>query len=489
MGRPTGFLEHRRREPGYRPCGERLRDFNAVELQLSAEEITNQAARCMDCGTPFCHAFGCPLRNIIPELNDLAYRGHWKAALDLLLSTNNFPEFTGRICPALCEGSCVLGINDEPAAIRQIELAIIEKAFHDGILRPAPPKIRRPEKIAVIGSGPAGLAAADMLNHAGYRVTIFDGDPKPGGILRYGIPDFKLEKWVIDRRVRLMSEEGVEFEMRAAIGDDISARFLQSRFNVILLAGGARQPRDLNAPGRGLPGIHFALDYLIGQNLRNAGEALAKPSVALAKEGELPADTAGILADNKNVVIIGGGDTGSDCLGTALRQGAKQVYQIEILPKPPPARSATTPWPLWPHMLRESSSHKEGGKRFWGVLAGEFIGSNGKLSAVRCVEVEWSPPEKGKPPVMKEKTGSEFELQADLALIAMGFTGCKKNRFIADLNIEQNERGLIPANDDFMTSAPNIFVAGDMARGASLVVHAIADGRKAAAGILRRLSR
>jgi len=474
MGKPAGFLEYRRREPGYRPCKGRLRDFNAVELQLSAEEINDQAARCMDCGTPFCHAFGCPLRNIIPELNDLAYRGHWQAALDLLLSTNNFPEFTGRICPALCEGSCVLGINDEPVTIRQIELTIIEKAFHDGILRPAPPKNRRPEKIAVIGSGPAGLAAADTLNHAGYRVTIFDSDPQPGGILRYGIPDFKLEKWVIDRRVKLMREEGVEFEMRAAIGDDISARFLQSRFNVILLAGGARQPRDLKVPGRGLQGIHFALDYLVAQNMRNAGEK--------------PQPDIDIRADNKNVVIIGGGDTGSDCLGTALRQDAKQVYQIEILPKPPPTRSATTPWPLWPNMLRESSSHKEGGRRFWSVLAKEFIGSNGKLSAVRCVEVEWTMPEKGKPPVMKEKADSEFELQVDLALIAMGFTGCKKNRFIADLNIEQNERGLIPANADFMTSAPNIFVAGDMARGASLVVHAIADGRKAAEGILRRLN-
>jgi len=474
MGKPGGFLEYRRREAGYRPCEERLRDFNAVELSLPAEEIKEQAARCMDCATPFCHAFGCPLRNIIPELNDLAYRGHWQAALDLLLSTNNFPEFTGRICPALCEGSCVLGINDEPVTIRQIELAVIEKAFHDGLLRPTLPKSRRPEKIAVIGSGPAGLAAADTLNHAGYRVTIFDSDPKPGGILSYGIPDFKLEKWVIDRRVRFMKEEGVEFEMRAAIGEDISARFLQSRFDIILLAGGARQPRDLNVPGRGLQGIYFALDYLVGQNLRNAGEVSAESSVD-------------IRADNKNVVIIGGGDTGSDCLGTALRQGAKKVYQIDILPEPPPTRSEATPWPLWPHMLRKSSSHKEGGERFWGVLTKEFIGSNGKLSAVRCVEAEWSSPEQGKPPVVKEKTGSDFELRADLALIAMGFTGCKKNRLIADLNIEQNDRGLIPANADFMTSASNIFVAGDMARGASLVVHAIADGRKAAAGILRRL--
>lgn len=475
MGKERGFLEYRRREPGYRSRDERLRDFNAVELQPPAAELKRQAARCMDCGTPFCHAFGCPLRNVIPELNDLAYRGRWQAALDLLLSTNNFPEFTGRICPALCEGSCVLGISDEPVTIRQVELAIIENAFRDGLMRPARPKMRQKEKIAVIGSGPSGMAAADTLNHAGYCVTIFDSDSRPGGILRYGIPDFKLEKWVIDRRIQIMKEEGVEFEMSAAIGDDISARFLKSRFDVILIAGGARQPRSLDVPGNDLQGIHFALDYLVGQNLRNARES--------------PADAMDIRADNKNVVIIGGGDTGSDCLGTALRQGAKQVCQIEILPKPPPARSSATPWPLWPHMLRESSSHKEGGKRLWSVATKAFIGSNGQLSAVRCMEVEWLPPENGKPPVMREKPGSEFELQADLALIAMGFTGCKKNRFIEDLNIAQNDRGLIPSNSDCMTSAPGIFVAGDMHRGASLVVHAIADGRKAAEGILRWLAR
>ncbi len=474
MGKLTGFMDYGRKDPGYRPVGERTHDFKAVELRLTAEELVEQAARCMDCGTPFCHGCGCPLNNIVPEWNDLVYRGKWQEALDLLLATDNFPEFTGRICPALCEGSCVLGINKEPVAIRQIELAIIEKGFELGYVRPRPPKVRFEQRVAVIGSGPAGLAAADSLNRAGYWVVVYDDAAKPGGILRYGIPEFKLEKAVVDRRVKLMEEEGVVFECKTRVGEDVSYRYLQSRFDAICFSAGAREPRDLKVPGRELGGIHYAMDFLIQQNMRLGGE---------------PVDSAReILAGGKRVVVVGGGDTGADCVGTSIRQGATSVTQIEILPRPPDSRSPATPWPLWPNMLRVSSSHKEGCERRWSVATQTFLGKDGRVTGLRCAEVEWVAPEGGGRPVMKEKAGTEFHLEADLVLLAMGFTGPGRNAIVDDLKIRREPNGNIGRDARNMTSVPGIFVAGDMTHGASLVVRAIADGRKAAEGIAAYLA-
>ena len=338
------LMEYKRKDPGYRPVEERLRDYRAVELQLSQDEINRQASRCMDCGTPFCHAYGCPVSNVIPEINSFVLNGNWRQAMNLLLSADNFPEFTGRACPAPCEGACVAGIHGDPVTIRQIELAIIEKGFESGDVGFGPPSIRYDKRVAVIGGGPAGLAVADTLNRAGYLVTVYDSAGHPGGILRYGIPDFKLEKWVVERRVKLMEHEGIVFETGVNVGEDISYGYLKKRFDAVCLAGGAREPRALKIPGRELKGIHYAMDYLTQQNKRIGGEPV-DPSKSVTAEG-------------KTVVVIGGGDTGSDCLGTALRQGAKKVYQFEILPKPPAGRSESTPWPLWPLMLRETHAHK-----------------------------------------------------------------------------------------------------------------------------------
>jgi len=373
MTKERGFLEFKRKDPGYRPAAERLKDYKAVERKLTDDDIFRQATRCMNCGVPFCHGCGCPLLNVIPEFNDHVYNKRWKEALDILLSTNPFPEFTGRICPAPCEGSCVLGINDDPVAIRQIELAIIEKGFQRGYVVPEPPETRRSERIAIIGSGPAGLAAAFVLNRAGFNVVVYENNKYPGGLLRYGIPEFKLEKWVVERRVRLMQEEGVVFETGVKVGEDISLRYIRDRFDGILLTGGSQEPRDLKVPGRELDGVHFAMDFLVQQNKRLNGEAID------------PADE--ITAEGKSVVVIGGGDTGSDCLGTSMRQGARQIYQFEIMPKPPETRSENTPWPEWPVMLRESSSHKEGGERRWCINTNEFAGRDGKLKSMRCVDV------------------------------------------------------------------------------------------------------
>jgi glutamate synthase (NADPH/NADH) small chain len=462
-------MEFDRRDPGYRPVDERVRDYRPVELKLTEAELTEQAARCMDCGTPFCHGCGCPLLNVIPEFNDHLYHGRWKEALDILLATNNFPEFTGRICPALCEGSCVLGINKEPVAIRQIELAIIEKAFESGYMGPRPPATRFNQRVAVIGSGPAGLTVADTLNHAGYWVTVYDSAAKPGGILRYGIPEFKLEKDVVDRRVRLMEAEGVVFENGVRVGEDLSYRYLRSRFDAVCMSGGAREPRDLKVPGRELKGVHFAMDFLIQQNRRLGGE---------------PVDPAEeIHAGGRNVVIIGGGDTGADCLGTSLRQGARQVVQMEILPEPPPTRASSTPWPMWPLQLRVSSSHKEGGLRRWSVATKELIGEQGAVRALRAVEVEWVTPPQGGRPAMKEKPGTEFVVEADLVLLAMGFGGPGRNKIVEDLKIRTEPGGVVWRDERNMTSEQGIFVAGDMSTGASLVVRAMADGRRAAAGV------
>lgn len=466
-------MDVKRKDPGYRPTDQRLKDFRAVELRLTDDELNAQASRCMDCGTPFCHGCGCPLSNIIPEFNTLIYHRRWKEALDILLATNPFPEFTGRICPALCEGSCVLGINRDPVTIRQIELAIIEKGFERGYIAPQPPETRDGRRVAVIGSGPAGLAAAEVLNRHGVRVVVYENHAKPGGILRYGIPEFKLEKWVIDRRIQLMTDEGVVFENGVEVGKDLSPRFLQGRFDAMILTGGAREPRDLKIPGRDLKGIHVAMTYLIQQNKRLGGEPVD------------PGDE--ILAGGKRVVVIGGGDTGADCLGTALRQGAAKVYQFEILPKPPATRDPATPWPMWPSMLRESSSHKEGGERRWCIGTKEFLGENGRLKALRCMEVEWTKPAGGGAPVPKEKPGTEFTVETDLVLLAMGFVGPGRNRLVDDMGIALDARGLIQRDKNHMTNVPGVFVAGDMSQGASLVVRAMADGIEAAQGLMAYL--
>ncbi len=474
MGDPKGFLKYPRKDPGYRPAEERIKDFDQVELRLTDQELREQAARCMDCGIPFCHGCGCPLANIIPEFNELIERDRWQDALDMLLETNPFPEFTGRICPAPCETSCVNGLDGEPVTIRQVELAIIEKGFEQGYIRAEPPKQRRDERVAIVGSGPAGLAVADTLNKAGVNVVVFDAAPRPGGILRYGIPDFKLEKEIVDRRVDLMKEEGVVFEMGVRVGDDVSYHYLKDRFDAICLTGGARKPRDLQVPGRRLRGIHFAMDYLTQQNRKNAGEPVA------------PEDE--ITAHGKIVVVIGGGDTGSDCLGTAIRQGATRVLQYEILPEPPPTRSESTPWPQWPHMLRESSSHKEGGTRRWSVSVKEFLGTNGQVTGLRGLEVTWQAPEGGGQAVMCEKPGTAFEEEVDLVLLAMGFIGFERNPVIDDLSLESDERGAMVSDENHMTTVPGVFVAGDMALGASLVVRAMADGMETGRSILRYLA-
>lgn len=473
MGKITGFMEYERREPKYRPVEERVKDFNPVELRPDDKEVGEQAARCMDCGTPFCFGTGCPLKNVIPEFNEHAYKGRWKEALDVLLSTDNFPEFTGRICPAVCEGSCVLGINQEPVTIRQIELEVIEKGFALGYLKPKAPAVRLDQRVAVIGSGPAGLVVADTLNHLGYGVVVYDSAERPGGILRYGIPEFKLAKWVIDRRVKLMEAEGVVFENQVRVGEDISYHYLKNRFDAVCLSGGAREARDLKVPGRELKGIHLAMDFLVQQNRRLGHEAM-DPALD-------------ILATGKKVLVIGGGDTGADCVGTSIRQGAKQVTQIEILPKPPPSRAKETPWPMWPNMLRTSSSHKEGGQRLWSVATKCFEGS-GAVRAVKAIEVEWTPAPAGGRPGMQEKPGTEFTIEADLVLLAMGFSGPGRNKLVEELGIQTDKTGNIARDPRNMTNIDGIFVAGDMTNGASLVVRAMADGRRAAAGIAAYLA-
>lgn len=472
MGKDTGFLDIERKDPGYRSVDERLKDYKAVENLPDEEEIYDQAARCMDCGIPFCHDYGCPLLNIIPEFNEQVYRGDWPGALDVLLATSSFPEFTGRICPAPCEEACVDGINGKPVTIRQIELAIAEKAFERGLMKPLPPPVYYDKKVAVIGSGPAGLAAALMINRAGYRVTVYDEADKPGGLLRYGIPDFKLEKDVVERRIRLMKEEGIVFEQNVLVGTDISTRYLTNHYDAVCLTCGARKPRDLAIPGRNLTGIFFAMDFLTQQNKRISGEAI--PS------------SLEINASGKTVVVIGGGDTGSDCIGTSLRQGAASVIQLEILPKPPEDRAPQTPWPMWPNKLRTSHAHKEGCARRWSVSTKAFEGENGVLKKIRCVELQWK--EKDGRKVPEEVPGTEFEIMADLVLLAMGFTGPGNDNLIKSFGLKTDERSNVNVDKNMMTSVQGVFSGGDMAHGQSLVVTAIQSGKMAAKGVIDYLS-
>jgi glutamate synthase (NADPH) small chain len=467
MGKTTGFLEVRRSSPPYRPVAERVRDWREVWLPHPDEQIRAQGARCMDCGVPFCHQ-GCPLGNQIPDWNDLVYGGRWRTAFERLHATNNFPELTGRLCPAPCEGSCVLGISDDPVTIKAIELAIVERAFNDGWIAARLPSWRTGKHVAVVGSGPAGLAAADQLNQSGHFVTVFERADRIGGLLRYGIPEFKLEKRVLDRRLRMMEREGITFRPNANIGVDVPIEELRSTFDAIVLCCGAPWPRNLEVPGRDLGGIHFAVDYLTQQNRRCEGDTVAPEDV--------------ISADGRHVVIIGGGDTGADCLGTAHRQGAKSVHQFELLPRPPETRAPENPWPQWPNVFRTSSAHEEGGDRVFSVSTERFVGDDrGRVTALHAVQVE-TVRENGRFSVNRI-AGTEFELRADLVLLAMGFRGPEPAPMIDALGVRATDRGTIWRDERWMTNIDGVFTAGDMQRGQSLIVWAIADGRSAARGV------
>lgn len=473
MGKVTGFLEIRRQMTRYRDPLERLGDDRQVQLDAPEELVQQQGARCMDCGIPFCHK-GCPLGNVIPDWNDLAYRSRWREAIEELHATNNFPEFTGWVCPAPCEYACVLGINDDPVTIKMIELAVIDRAFQEGWVRPQPPKVRTGKKVAVVGSGPAGLACAQQLNRAGHFVTVFERADRIGGLLTYGIPDFKLEKWIVKRRVDLLAEEGIVFRTKANVGFDVSVVELRENFDAIVLCGGATRPRDLPVPGRELDGIHFAMDFLPLQNRRVAGDKLDA--------------MRDIHAKDKRVVVIGGGDTGSDCVGTALRQGCASVHQFELLPKPPESRTPDMPWPTYPMILRTSSSHEEGeaaGKltRLWSISTKAFSGSRGHVEKLHAVHLEWTKDPKTGRPIMREIPGSEFTMDVDLVLLAMGFVGPETDGVISQLGLDLDARGNVATDANDMTSVEGVFAAGDMRRGQSLVVWAIAEGRKAARGV------
>ncbi len=472
MGDPKGFLKVKRVESGYRPVEIRIHDYREVEMQLREEDRKLQASRCMDCGVPFCH-WACPVSNIMPEWQDMIYKGRWADAHQILQSTNNFPEFTGRVCPAPCEASCVLSINDDPVTIRQNELAVIEKAFAQDCVRPMPPKSRTGKKVAVIGGGPSGLACADLLNKAGHRVTLYEAEDSVGGYLRFGIPDFKLDKKIIDRRINLLAEEGVNFVTGTIIGKDISTDEIRKNNDAICITIGARKARDLTIKGREHKGIHFAMEYLSQQNHIVRGDSIPEDKL--------------INAYNKNVIVIGGGDTGSDCVGTANRQGAKSITQIELLPKPPRERTESEPWPIWPKLLKTSSSHEEGCERMWNVMTKECFGENGQIKKISAVKVDWAKDSDGNWK-MSEIPGSLFELQADLIFLAMGFEHVVHDGIVNDLGIKLDGRGNILIDNDSMTSVKGVFAAGDSARGASLVVWAIHDGRKAAEAIDKYLS-
>lgn len=467
MGKPTGFMEYKRAHYPERPVKERLQDWQEIYRPFPEDELRRQGARCMDCGIPFCHQ-GCPLGNLIPDWNDLIYQNRWQEAEGRLHATNNFPEFTGRLCPAPCEGACVLGINEPPVTIKYIEYNIIEHAMNEGWVVPKPALTQTGKKVAVVGSGPAGLACAQQLARAGHAVTVFERDDRIGGLLRYGIPDFKLEKWRIDKRITQMEAEGVIFKPGTNVGVDVTIKDLQQNFAAIALCGGATEARDLPIPGRDLAGIHLAMEYLTLQNKIAAGDKMAGRR---------------ITAEGKNVVILGGGDTGADCLGTAHRQGAKSVVQIELLPKPPLSRADDNPWPQWPMIYRTSPAHEEGGEREYSILTKAFEGASGVVQRLKVVTLAWPKPKPGERPQFAEIPGSEFFLEADLVLLAMGFVGPEKRGAIEELKLELDGRGNIKTNDAKMSSVPGVFAAGDMRRGQSLIVWAIAEGRDCARGI------
>ena len=468
MGKPTGFMEEGRQPPPKRPISLRVQDFREVYNDWGEQEAREQGGRCMDCSVPFCHK-GCPLGNLIPDWNDLVYRGRWQQALAALHSTNNFPEFTGRICPAPCEASCVLSINQDPVTIEYIEKAIADRGWEEGWIVPEPPQQRTGKSVAVVGSGPAGLAAAQQLNRCGHWVTVFERDDYIGGLLRLGIPDFKLEKQVVQRRVDQMTQEGVVFKTGVHVGESYATGDLVQSFDAVLLAVGSTQPRDLPVPRRELDGVHFAMDYLTQQNRLIAGEHV-EPSERLTAEG-------------KRVVILGGGDTGADCLGTAHRQGADVVHQFELLSEPPEERRLDNPWPEWPLILRTSPAHEEGGIRDYDILTKRFSGSDGRVSRLHAVRVKWGPADNSGPPAMQEIPDSEFEVDTELVLLAMGFLHPEHGALVTGLGVELDDRGNIKTDEDKMTTVPGVFAAGDAARGQSLVVWALAEGREAARGI------
>lgn len=466
MGKPTGFIEFTRELPVKRFVKERVNDYREFIERLPDEKLNQQSARCMNCGVPFCHS-GCPLGNIIPEFNDAVYRNSWEEAYEILSATNNFPEFTGRICPAPCESSCVLGINQPPVTIEEIEKHIIEIAFDKGFVKPRKPNLRTGRKVAIVGSGPAGMAAAAQLNYAGHSVTVFERDDAPGGLLRYGIPDFKLEKWIVDRRVSLMEQEGIVFKCNTNVGGNTSINDLLREFQVVVLAGGSTIPRNLEIPGRELEGVYYAMDFLKQQNKRVSNKLV---------EGK------DIFATAKNVVVIGGGDTGSDCVGTSNRHGALSVTQFELMPKPSENRTNLMPWPTYPMTLKTTSSHEEGANRNWAISTKAFVGDeNGHLKALKIVDLIWKTPDTGGPSKFEEIAGSEREIPCDLALLAMGFIHPQYEGLLKQLDIDLDERGNVKATEQsFQTNIQKIFTAGDMRRGQSLVVWAISEGRESA---------
>ena len=470
MGKATGFLEIQRKKWPTRPIAERVHDWKEVYLPFPVEDLRKQGARCMDCGVPFCHQ-GCPLGNLIPDWNDLVYKDRWRDAIERLHATNNFPEFTGRLCPAPCEGSCVLGINDDAVTIKAIEVSVIDHAFEHGWVGPEMPSTRTGKKVAVVGSGPAGLAVAQQLNRAGHAVMVFERADRIGGLLRYGIPEFKMEKRFLTRRLALMEASGILFKTGAEVGVTVPVRTLRDEFDAIVLAGGAEWPRDLQIPGRELGGIHFAMDYLTLSNKRC--------------EGDTVPDEQFISARDKHVVIIGGGDTGADCLGTVHRQGARSVHQFELLPRPPDARAPDNPWPQWPNIFRVSSAHEEGGERVYSVSTQRFLGEAGRVKQLEAQKVEML--RAGGRLDFKPVAGSEFTLDADLVLLAMGFVGPEKPGMLADLGVTLTDRGNVARDASWMTSVPGVFTCGDMQRGQSLIVWAIAEGRSCAAGVERWL--
>ena len=468
MGKPTGFMEFARMDRSYAAVADRVVNYSEFVIPLESDVLKEQGARCMDCGIPFCHQ-GCPVNNIIPDWNDLVYHEDYRAAIDVLHSTNNFPELTGRICPAPCEASCTLNIDDNPVTIKTIECAIVDHAWQQGWIKPQIPRHRTGKKVAVVGSGPAGLACAQQLARAGHEIRVFEKNNRIGGLMRYGIPDFKLDKQLIDRRMSQMLAEGVDFRTNTHIGIDIPAKTLLKKYDAVVLTGGSEQPRDLSIPGRNLEGVHFAMDFLTRSNRRVAGD-----KIPIGED---------ILATDQDVIVIGGGDTGSDCIGTSTRQGAKSITQLEILPKPPEKEDKATTWPNWPNKLRTSSSQEEGCERMWSVATKQFKGDDGKLKSIECIKVEWNRDEHGQWQ-MKEIAGSEFELKADRAFLAMGFIHPVHDGMIDELDLDKDPRGNVSANtDDYRSSLDKVFTAGDMRRGQSLVVWAIREGRQAARAV------